>query len=447
MERDAAPPLSPADALPPHPPDSARLVGVAGVALCAVAAVLAGVSLGLDGTPLRAVNVARVVLAFVGVVTAGAAISMRPDLWWVWGLGSVAAALGVFGLPGRVSLEDNGWDSFRALFAVLSVLAGLGAALCAASFKVRVGVSVAVILFHFTGIFMAATAPPPRPWVNEQMFGRLYNPYLQFIYLRNAYQFYSPNPGPASIIVCLLKTETGTDERGRKQYKTQWVVIPRRPADIRDPMGLSYYRRISLTQQIAHVNNAALEILTDASEKFDVIDRRTKRSTAGQPGHIPFFPPQLMRVTAQYAIPGQEVARFVIPSYASHVIMEHAYEDAARTTVKMYRLDHMTLTADEYRTKLPNGQHADPYQPGTYRPYFLGEFNARGELIDPQEPFLYWLIPVLPRHPGVNDPNQKTYEDYLSVHALGMSIDEVMKADEKDGRVFQWGQLKWSETR
>jgi hypothetical protein len=369
---------------------------------------------------------------------------MRPDLWWVWGLGSVAAALGVLGLPGWVSVADNGWDSFHALFRVLSALAAAGAVLCAASLKVRVLVSVGVILFHFTGIFMAATAPNPRTWVNEQAFIRVYNPYLQFVYLRNAYQFYSPNPGPASILVCLIKTETGVDSQNRKQYKTQWVVLPRRPADIRDPLGLSYYRRLSLTQQISHVNDAALEILTDASEKFGLFDRRRSRSTPGQPGHIPFFPAVLLRETAQYAIPSPEVARFVIPSYASHIIMEHAYEDAARTTVKMYRFDHMTLSVDHFR----NVKATDlPYHPSTYRPYFLGEFNARGELIDPQEPFLYWLIPIFPRQIGINDPIQKTYEDYLSVHALGMSLSEVLAADENDGRVFNWGQLKWSGTR
>ena len=44
-----------------------------------------------------------------------------------------------------------------------------------------------------------------------QAFNRVYNPYLQFIYQRNAYHFYSPDPGPASVLVFLLKTETGTD--------------------------------------------------------------------------------------------------------------------------------------------------------------------------------------------------------------------------------------------
>jgi hypothetical protein len=154
-----------------------------------------------------------------------------------------------------------------------------------------------------------------------------------------------------------------------------------------------------------------------------------------------------MGFSAQYAVPNADVTRFVLPSYASHVILEHKYAVANKTTVKVYRLDHQTTPVEQFRVKLQNGEHPSPYHPGTYRPYFLGEFNAWGELVAPQEPFLYWLIPIYPRYPGPGDPIQKTYEDYLSVHALDMRIEDVMKADEKAGRVFNWSQLKWSETR
>src|SRR5207245_8728727 len=110
----------------------------------------------------------------------------------------------------------------------------------------------AAMVFHFTGIFMATTSPPPTPWLTEQLFQRVFNPYLQFVYLRNAYHFYSPEPGPASLVAFHLKTETGSDpSTGAKQYQYEWVVIPRRPADVRDPLGLSYYRRLSLTEQMA----------------------------------------------------------------------------------------------------------------------------------------------------------------------------------------------------
>jgi hypothetical protein len=438
-------PASPADAVPPYAPESVRLVGLVGVGLCAAAAVLSGVCEALASAP-AALNSARAILCFVGVVTAGAALSMRPDLWWAWALGSVAAALGVVGLP-VTGIDKTGWDSFVPLFRVLSGLGAIGAALSVAPLGWRVAVSAAAILFHFSGIFMAATSPPPRPWVTEQLFTRVYNPYLQFVYLRNAYQFYSPNPGPASIVVFLLKTET-TDEQGRKSYKTQWVVTPRRPADVKDPLGLSYYRRLSLTQQISG-GNFAFVVPTEESEKKKIFQRRYSLSGDGRSpdtrGHIPFF---LGDPMGQYALPTPEAARFIIPSYASHVIVDTLSEaEAGKTTVKVYRLEHMTTPVEQFVHKMDDGTYPDPYAPSTYRPYFLGEYNAHGELINPQEPFLYWLIPIYPRMPSVGEQNPKPYLDYLSAHALDMTVDEVLRADVKDGRVFNWGQLRWSETR
>jgi hypothetical protein len=85
------------------------------------------------------------------------------------------------------------------------------------------------------------------------------------------------------------------------------------------------------------------------------------------------------------------------------------------------------------------------YYPGTYRPYFMGEFDAHGNLVDPQEDLLYWMLPIIPRSPVPDDPNdpfKKEYYDYMSVHALGWSRDEVLKADESKGQVFNWSLLR-----
>jgi hypothetical protein len=154
---------------------------------------------------------------------------------------------------------------------------------------------------------------------------------------------------------------------------------------------------------------------------------------------IPFHPAEPSVV--QYKLPSPEVARYLLPSYASHVILWNTPDKAAaaKTTVKMYRLEHRDLPPDQF------SKGHSPYHPGTYRPFFLGEFNAFGHLMNPQEELLYWMLPVLPRQPGLDnrkDPFKKDYLDYLSVHALELSPEEVLAANENDGRVFNWSQLR-----
>jgi hypothetical protein len=68
-------------------------------------------------------------------------------------------------------------------------------------------------------------------------------------------------------------------------------------------------------------------------------------------------------------------------------------------------------------------------------------------MIDPQDELLYWCVPIIPRDPlpgppSPDDPFKKTYIDYLSVHALGWTREQVLAADEKGGQVFDWSQLK-----
>ncbi|HEY1189655.1 MAG TPA: hypothetical protein VGE74_18555, partial [Gemmata sp.] len=363
--------------------------------------------------------------------------------WHVWALGAGGGALAVLGLPEQ-------WDSFRLLFGVLGGVALAGALALLAPPAYRLPMISLWVLFHFTGIFFATTTPPATPWITEQAFIRVYNPYLQFVYMRNAYHFYSPEPGPASILVFMLKTETGTDSRGRRQYKTQWVVLPKRPDDVKDPLGLTYYRRLSITEQLARVTPGLIQT-TNASEKNEMIPRR--RAVAHL---IPMHPGE--EDYSQYRLPQPEVARFVLPSYASHVILEHTDQaTAGKTTVKVYRLEHRTMGVEDFtNARNRSGAVIHPFDPITYRPYFLGEFgfvadpakpgSTHIELLNPQEPMLYWLIPILPRPGGVppGDPNKRAFIDFLSIHALDpldLNASDVDAPEHRD-RVFDWSQLR-----
>lgn len=402
------------------------LVGGAG---CIAAAAALGVVSGGPGP----VSTVRLFLMFGGSVAVGLGVSFRPDRWEAWGVAAAAALVGIAGIPAH-------WDSFRLLFAVLAGIAVFRLVVVAAPPPWRVRLVSAYMVFHFLGIFSATTAPPPTPWLVDQVYHRVYNQYLQFIYMRNAYHFYSPEPGPASLLACLVKTEVGTettaDGRVRKKYDTRWVVLPKRPADVRDPLGLTYFRRLSVTE---NVSRGSPDFNATSFEKTDV---RARRYRLTLPGSDPYFPlhPTLPDYL-QYRLPNPEVARYALPSYAQYLILEHTPtpEAAAKTTLRVYRLEHQTVGVEAFiGVGTPGGRPTDPYHPTTYRPYFLGEFRLtsedpanprkpRVELVDPQADMLYWLIPVLPAAGPPGGRDKKDYVDYMSVHA---------------GHEFDWSQLR-----
>src|SRR5262245_7244365 len=120
MDRDAPfsyPPTPSPDVVPPVRWETARAVGLTGTGMVAGAAVLglAATVIG-DSTPWP-LHTARLALVFLGTITAGLAVSFRPDRWQAWAIGVAAALLAIPGTPAH-------WDSFRLLF---GVLAGVGA--------------------------------------------------------------------------------------------------------------------------------------------------------------------------------------------------------------------------------------------------------------------------------------------------------------------------------
>jgi len=420
MDRDAVLPPPPFDVVPPVRWETARQVGLAGAGLAGLAAALGLVAtLVPDGGPW-VLSTARLVLVFLGAVTAGLAVSFRPDRTETWAIGATTAALAIGGTPAH-------WDSFRMLFVILTGIGVARLVLTVLPPGWRVGAVSAVIVFHFAGIFLATVSPSPTPWLVEQVYHRVYSQYLQFIYMRNAYHFYSPEPGPASLLACLLETrldgetETTADGRVRQKYAKKWIVLPKRPADIRDPLGLTYYRRLSLTDQ---VSRGVPDLMNAATfEKSEIQNRRGQSGFPYSPNELPVF---------QYRLPTPEVSRFLLPSYAEHLILENTADaaTAARTTLRIYRLEHKTLGVQEFTgVGNPGRKPTDPYHPTTYRPYFLGEFDALGRLVDPKAEMLYWLVPVIARQPGATATGDagKDYDDHMSVHA---------------GFPFDWRQLR-----
>lgn len=416
-------PSSADELIPPMPPDSVIRVTFYSLGLAAVAAVAGLVAWQVgEGTPWP-VHTARLILSGLALLLGGWALTQGPTLVKAWAIVSMAAlAVAVLGLPTH-------WDSARLLARVMTGLLVAGTILVMLPLKARLAILSCAALFHFSGIFCAITWPEPSPWLTSQIGNRVYMPYLSFAYLRNAYHFYSPEPGPASLLVFLVEYELDEPELGEENTAKEWIILPRRRDHMVDPLGLTYYRRLSLTEMVSPSIHGL--VTAQNLESLDAYNRRlraTIMSSSGTRESIPFDEVDEPRVY-QYKIPQAHVTRYLLPSYARHLAMELSGPGRKVVGLKMYRLEHRIMPPSYFSPRANEGRKPDPYHPRTYRCYYYGDYDPTGKLIDPQDEMLYWLIPISPR-PGVtlsNDPNQQDYIDYLSRHA---------------GYKFEWERMK-----
>lgn len=390
--------------VPDPPPDllTVRRTALVGLGVCLVALVLAGLALAGVGDGPGVLSAVRVWLVFGGAITLIYSLSRRPEQCSLWLLGAAGGIVSRFALPPH-------WDSAQMVVTILAVVALVGAGLCALSPQVRYRVLLGGLAFHFFGIFLATTWPEPTPWITQQLGGRIYLPYLSTMYLRNAYHFYSPDPGPASHVFVLITYDTIDPTTGKSQ--AEWYTLPDRKTQWKDPLGLTYYRRLSVTEQ---VSQGVPDYTADTAERRAVRERRTK-SAAGLWSNYPRIPFAPEDEGSQYRLPRPDIVRYLLPSYAAHLIHAHSTPDRSVKSVKIYRLEHRVLPVNRLAEKF------SPHHPTTFRPYFLGEYalapNGDAELVDTQDPMLYWLCPILQKVPSSTDPQKRDYEDFLSQHA------------------------------
>ena len=103
----------------------------------------------------------------------------------------------------------------------------------------RIAISL-LVLFHLAGIVTAVTVVDPpnnrAPWISRQLMARVYRPYLSFVYMTNAYHFYSPEPGTPSVFKFCVYYSDG---------KYAWLQVPNK-AD--SPIGMHYQRMLGLPE-------------------------------------------------------------------------------------------------------------------------------------------------------------------------------------------------------
>jgi hypothetical protein len=317
------------------------------------------------------------------------------------------------------------WDSFGMLLRVAVGVGLAGAGLLLLPRVARRLTLVFLVLFHFGGILSAVGSPAPpngqQSWLINQLWVGFYRPYLHFCYLNNAYHFYSPDPGPPMLLWFRIEYEGG---------KSRWVEIPSL-AEARSK--LAFQRRLALTESVNQLKSQT---------PYDFDTRLLNRVEAGQTfrnGSIPLMNDANLPRTFEYREP-VPYAKQLLKSYARYVLSHYPCEDdpdLSPKKVKIYRVIH--AIPDQSQVAL--GSNFNAYDPTTYLPYYQGEFDTTGKLLDGPEykdgvivkrgdPFLYWLIPIKhelkegyqPRQgpdgkflpPG---PNDMRLADYLKVHA------------------------------
>lgn len=343
----------------------------------------------------------QMLLVFIGAVAIGAANMIRPGHVRLLILASAACVLALFAIP-------DSFDSFRLVAGFGALVSASGAVLVALPINYRKIVVSVLVLLHFGGILCAVTAPERQPWLSNVVGISFYRPYLDFMYLTNAYHFYSPEPGPASQVWFCIKYKANADGVA----SVRWYKMPQRPKDMTDPLALSYYRRLSLTQQL---ENVIPGMITDDMKRARLMKAQGKDGIPIDT-YAPF--------EAQYRLPADSVREHILPSYVRHVasMPENQHDDGVTLieSIKVYRVEHAIPSPSDLKIGVKF------YDETTYRPFYLGEFDPKGTLLNPTDPLLYWLVPILweakdpkhtpPWHTPRTNPEEFRIVDGVKLH-------------------------------
>jgi hypothetical protein len=421
---------------------SVLLVG-AGITASVLAALVRGlIALGWLGGSLA--TFLTVVLLVSGLLLAGGGV------WWELRSSGksfeerarsaiLVAAADVAVLAAYLAMARE-WDSLRMALVVLWVMGLLAVPLVLLpSVGRRIAVSVLVLL-HFGGILTATTAVElpnnTAPWVPTSLWSRVYRPYLTFMYLNNAYHFYSPEPGPPTLVWFLVEFEDGV--------KPEWVkLITRDQCTTR----LQYQRLLALTESTNRPTYTPPVRLTILGQRF---------FNAAKARGIELPQDYMSDLASRYREPTADAKRY-ISSYVRHVartVRSKENPDARIKSIKVYRIVHQLIGA-------PQLKYMTPIDPVLYFPYFQGEFDTDGKLKkfhkgqqiiqwlnqgadgkmemvteEAQDPFLYWLLPVyrVPINPEkvTEDPSDWRLLDCFRDHAgVSTGLEEALKRKKK----------------
>jgi hypothetical protein len=330
-------------------------------------------------------------------------------------IGALVTILAVFGTkPEDTFGLPAFWGSTRLFLGAVAIFAFGATVLILLPTTARKIVLVIWVFFHFGGMFTSfSSIDPPNsigPYLSKHLWTFVYRPYLQVLYLTNAYHFYSPDPGPPALLWFAVHYDDGT-------YR--WIRIPNREVPT---IGMHYQRLLAMPEHCftqnprfpltrAEVAGLRRDMYPEDQIWENIVERRERGSKIRYPlprgkarGEKSGFIPYLADVEfpVQYRAPN-DTSKKLIASIARRVMQTAEVKDGARpTSVRMYRVIQQMLSPLEI------AQKKSPIEPTKYLPYFLGEFDDKGNLIDPNEPFLYWLVPIVVVPSSFPDPKLMT---------------------------------------
>jgi hypothetical protein len=348
---------------------------------------------GMSFLPGSLALLVRIAFICLGLLSTAIAVSRGPSSARL-----LLSAAGVL-LLAHLSTEPE-WDSIRFLFRIVLVVSLAGAGFAALPERHRRVAASVLVVVYFGGLVTAVLATPHSPWIADQLRARVYRPFLEFMHLTETYQWFAPGAGPEPLLWFHLRYADGT---GR------WVEI-RDKKDFRTR--LEWTRWGSLTSW-AHETLPPLEDVPD-----ELVDRRIEAGKKFRPP-IPMPDEDL---ASQYEEPTYE-GRFILSTYARHVARTYPHPtdpSQAVTGIKIYGVLRSCRQPEEV------AEGRDPLDPTFLSAYYEGEFDADGRLKpssfhvvydadghvvrQSQDPFLYWLIPIVRRDDG-------KVLNYVKVHA------------------------------
>jgi hypothetical protein len=155
------------------------------------------------------------------------------------------------------------------------------------------------------------------------------------------------------------------------------------------PTRLSYQRRLAMTESTNQLEQVAQPIL-------DVYAQR--RVKAGLEHKPPIPPHPDLPANFQFRPPTKH-SQNMVASYARYAAGHYRHEknpDLAVKSVKAYRVVHAIVSAQDFADP---DHPLDPLDPTTYLAYYQGEFDIDGKMLDENDPFLYWLLPIYRERP------------------------------------------------